>query len=513
MNREGAFLSDNAILFYLASATALAHIATNLTGGYGFFRDELYYIACSEHMAWGYVDHPPLSIAILWLSRFLFGDTLFALRLLPAVSGALTVALTGLLTRHLGGDRYAQLLAATSVLVAPLMLGFHSVYSMNSFDILFWTLAFYLAAIILKNGSQKHFILLGCVLGLGLLNKISVLWLGMGLTVGLLCSPGRKLFLASGIWLAAALAFLLFLPHIIWQATHHFPTLEFIRNATSQKYAAASPWALLSQQIFNMNPAALLIWISGAFYFLTARPVKQFRVLPVTYLTVFLILCINRNSKSEYLGPMFPMLFSVGAVSFEKFILKYDWKWLKPVTLAMLMLSGVILAPFALALLPVETFINYSTLLGVTPSSSEKKEISELPQHYADRFGWPEMVATIAEVYDTLTAAEKTKCVILANNYGEAGAIDFLGRQYNLPKAISGHNNYWLWGPRDADGSVIIHLGGSETAWKEDYAEVILADVFSHDLCMPYENNLPIWICRNRRSLLREDWPEFRHFE
>jgi 4-amino-4-deoxy-L-arabinose transferase-like glycosyltransferase len=296
---RGRFLSDNAVLLYLALAKGLVHVATNLTGGYGFFRDEFYYIACSEHMAWGYVDQPPLSIAVLWLSRLLFGDSLFAIRLLPAVAGAVVVALAGLITRQLGGSRYAQVLAATSVIVAPLTLGVNSIYSMNCFDVLFWTLTFYLVVLIVKNDTQKRWLLVGSVLGLGLLNKISVLWLGVGLAVGLLFTPNRKLFLAPRVWLAAAIALLLFLPHMIWQVSHQFPTLEFIRNATSNKYVAVSPLAMFSQQILSMNPSTFLIWASGVVYFLVAKSVKQFRVLPIIYLTVFLVLCINRNSKSE----------------------------------------------------------------------------------------------------------------------------------------------------------------------------------------------------------------------
>ena len=153
------FRSDNALLVLLALVKFLLHAATNLAGGYGYFRDEFYYIACSDHLAWGYVDHPPWSIAILWISRFLFGDTLFAIRLLPAIAGAAVVALAGLITRELGGRRFAQALAATSVLVAPLTLGMNSYFSMNSFDMLFWTLAIYLIAIILKNDANVRVLL------------------------------------------------------------------------------------------------------------------------------------------------------------------------------------------------------------------------------------------------------------------------------------------------------------------------------------------------------------------
>ena len=506
-------LSDQAVLFYLALAKCLVHVATNLAGGYGYFRDELYYIACSDHMAWGYVDQPPLSIAILWLSRLLFGDSLFALRLLPAIAGGVVVALAGLMTKELGGKRFAQVLAACSVITAPQILGMNSFYSMNAFDILFWTLTLYLLILILKHDQRKRWLLLGSLLGLGLLNKISVLWLGAGLAMGLLLTPNRKLLLAPGVWLAALIAVLLFLPHLIWQVAYGFPTLEFITNATANKYVAASPLALVGQQALNMNPSTFLIWFSGFIYFLISRSAKQYRILPMIYLAVFVVLVINKNSKAEYLSPLFPMLFALGASAVEKFILAFSWRWLKPVVLALVVLTGIATAPFAIAILPVGTFMAYSNALGMTPSTPEKKVLTKLPQFYADMFGWEKMTAAVAAAYNGLSPEEKAHCAIVGNNYGEAGAIDFFGRAYDLPKAISGHNNYWLWGPRNATGAVVIRLGASTEAMRESYGNVTQVGTFRDDYCMPYENNMPVWICRNRRASLKDDWAEFKHYE
>jgi hypothetical protein len=507
------FLSDNALLCYLALAKLIIHLAVNLSGGYGYFRDELYYIACSDHMTWGYVDQPPFSIAALWLSRLLFGDSLFALRLFPAFAGAVVVALSGLMTKELGGKRYAQVLASCCTILAPLTLGMNSYFSMNSFDILFWSLAFYLIIVIMKKDEQKYWLLLGIVLGFGLLNKISVLWLGAGLTFGLLLTPNRKLLLTRRVWYAAAIAFLLFLPHIIWQVKYDFPTVEFIKNATSNKYVAISPVGMLFEQVMNMNPFSFPIWFAGVLFFLIAKSTKQFRILPLIYLAVFVILVINRNSKSEYMGPMFPMLFTLGAFSIENFILMMNWRWLKPVILILLLPGGIISAPFALPILPVETFIAYSQALGMAPSTPEKKKLNKLPQHYADMFGWEKMAAAVTDAYNTLSPEEKTKCAIICGNYGEAGAIDFFGRKYNLPKAISGHNNYWLWGPRDATGEVVICLGGSKEAIFKSYKEAIQVGLFNDEYCMPYENNMPVWVCKSRIVPLKEAWPEFKHYE
>jgi hypothetical protein len=517
MNRhfksKSIFQRENVFLVLLASVKLLVHLGTNLFGGYGIFRDELYYIACSKHMAWGYVDQPPFSIALLWLNRYLFGDSLFALRLLPALTGAATVFLAGLLAKKLGGGRFAQVLAAASALGAPLLLGMNGHYSMNSFDILLWTLAFYLIVLIADDGAPRYWPLLGFVLGLGLLNKISVLWLGAGLFVGLLLTMHRKLLLTSKAWLAAGIALLIFLPHVVWQIANHFPTLEFIRNASGEKYIAASPLAMFMEQALNMNPATMLFWLPALVYFLVAKSMRRFRILPIIYLVVFAILVVNGTSKAEYLGPMFPLLFALGAVALEKFIVRFTWRWLKPLTLAPLLLSGVAVSPLALPILPVENYIAYAEALGFAPSTPEKKELGKLPQHYADCFGWEKMVKAVAAAYATLTPEEKAQCAIMADNYGEAGAIDFFGPLYGLPKAISGHNNYWLWGPRGATGEVIIRLGGSADAMREAYKEVSQAGMFRDDYCMPYENDMAVWILKGRLRPLQDDWAEFKHFE
>jgi hypothetical protein len=507
-----SFLSGNGVLFLLAFLKLALHLVTNLPGGYGYVRDELYYLACSDHMAWGFVDQPPFSVGVLWVSRLLFGDSLFAIRLLPALSGAIVVLLTGFLTRALGGGRYAQILACVCIIAAPLTLGMDSVFSMNCFETLFWTAAFYTIIVALRKGQRKSWLILGVVLGLGLLNKISVLWLCTGLGVGLLLTTDRKQLLTPGPWIAAGLTFIIFLPHVLWQALNGYPTLEFIRNAGSGKYVSLSPVAMLLQQSLFMNPLTLPVWLSGVIYFMISKNVRSFRILPLIYLVVFVILAVNRDVKATYLGPLFPMLFAVGGYTAERFQLRFNLRWVRPVIVTLVLAAGAILAPFVMAVLPVQSYISYAQALGVAPATSEKNEIGRLPQHFADMFGWENMVQTVAGAYATLTPEEKGKCAILCNNYGEAGAIDFFGRKFGLPGAISGHNNYWLWGPGHATGEVVIRLGGSLEALRAAYAEVNQAGLIMNEFCMPYESNLPVWICRYRKSSLQNDWSQFKTF-
>lgn len=494
-------------LLAVAVGKFLLHSSVNLSGGYGYFRDEFYYLACAEHLAWGYVDHPPLSIGALWVSRSLLGDSLAALRFLPSLAGALVVLLTALLARELGGRRFAQVLAGLAVGIAPLFLAMQGFYSMNGFDHLFWAASVYILARFITTRDSRWWLLLGVVLGLGLLNKISVLWFGFGLAVGLLLTPLRRTLLSKGPWLAAFIALAFFLPHIGWQIVNGWPTLEFMRHAASLKMAIKSPLDFLGGQLLGMHPLTLPIWLSGLLGYFFWTPLKKFRIFGWIFLVVALLLALNGASRDYYLAPAYPMLFAAGAVAIEQLTRYRRRSWLKPFSVVILLLGGLITLPMTLPVLPVETYIRYQEALGLAPPSEEKTAVGKLPQHFADRFGWREMTETVAQVYQRLPAQEQSQCGIFAENYGEAGAIDFFGPHYGLPGAISGHNNYWLWGPGEFSGAVMIHLGGTLAELQQIYMDVQQAAVFTCEYCMPYENNLPIYVCRGLRRPLHEVWP------
>ncbi len=248
-------------LFALAVVKLALHLV--FQGRYGYFIDELYYYACADHVSWGYVDHPPFSMALLAVNRALFGTSLMALHWLPALLGAVTVFLTGLLTRELGGGKFAQIIAALCVIINPLYLFMHNYYSMNSYDIFFWALSFYLLIRLIKTQKPTLWLMLGLVLGLGLLNKIDVLWLGTGIFAGLIFTPERRWLKTPWPYVAAAIAALLFLPHVLWQIHYGWPTLEFIHNATAYKYAGITRGAFLFALCVEMHPLALPVWLTG----------------------------------------------------------------------------------------------------------------------------------------------------------------------------------------------------------------------------------------------------------
>jgi hypothetical protein len=512
INIPSEFKSNKTLILFLASIPLLLHLYVNIFAGYGYFRDELYYIACSNHLSFGYVDHPPLSVFILKVTTLIFGDSIFAVRLIPAINSALIVFISCLITLKLGGKKTAIIISSLSVIFAPVYLAMSGFYSMNSIDILLWSIAFYYIILIIENNETKDWIILGIIMGLGLLNKISFLWLGAGLLAGLLMTDKRKVLLTTKPYLSAIIALLIFSPYIIWNAVNDFAHLEFIRNATSEKYSGLNVATFIKGQLMNMNPATLIVWLLGLYYFLFDKTGKRFRILGIIYATVFLILVINQHSKAEYLSPAYIVLFAGGGVLIER-LTTVKFRWLRYAVIVPIVFIGIFAAPLTLPILPVGSYINYADRYGFSPSSSEGKELSKLPQHYADMFGWEELAANVSVAYMTLSPDDQKRAVVFCNNYGEASAINFFRKDYRLPEAISGHNSYWLWGFEKIDDPVVIIIGGNKEELLEmfEYVEEIL--IHKAKYAMPYENNLPIFIGRNLRAPLDSIWVKVKHYD
>ncbi len=506
------------IIFSFSLFELLLHLYTNAFAGYSYFRDELYYVACSNHLAAGYVDQPPFASYILFISIKLFGDSLFALRFLPALISSVTVFFTGLITRKLNGSYFAIFLACLSITLAPQFLGSNTYYSMNTFDWLFWTVAAYIVILIVhkdptgKKNNYKLWIWLGIVLGLGLLNKIDLLWFGAGLFIGLILTPQRKYLKTKWPYVAGIIAFILFSPYIIWNITHSYATLEFMRRAASIKYSSQNPATFIQDMILSMNPFSLPIWIAGIYFFFFSKEGKVFKIVGYIFLVSFLILIINWHSKAEYIAPAFPMLFAAGGVMFEKIIQSKNFVWIKFALPTIIFLTGVMLMPLALPILPVENFIKYSKTLGLQPSTAEAQHLENLPQFYADMFGWENMASTVSKVYSSLSPEEQKRTVVYAQNYGEAGAIDFYQKDFSLPRVVCGHNNYWFWGPGDTTFTTVIVIGGSKEDHLQTCGSVEQAGIIQSKDAIPYENNLPVFICRHLKISYKVIWQSVRFF-
>lgn len=502
-------LSATAVLIYLGMAKLLIHLAVN--GRYGFFRDELYYIICGERLAFGYVDHPPLTPLIARASRLLFGDSLLGLRVFPALAGAATVVLAGLLARKLGGGRLAQVLAAVSVICAPGILNFGYLLTNNAFDILFWTLAAYLLAVILKDGRPRLWPLFGLVTGIALQNKYSIAFFVAALGAGLLLTPARSRLRSGWLWTGAAVALAVFLPNLLWQLRQGLPFIELNRNAVAHKNAILSPLQFLGGQVMETLPFVFLVVLIGVFYFLLAPGMKTVRAFGWAYLAL-LAFFIFSGGKTYYLAAIYPTMLAGGAVGLERLASRPKWRWLAPVTLSLIILAGAAAAPFAVPVLPVEKLVSLAQRLGITPPAGERKAMGLLPQHFADQFGWEDMTETVAGVYRGLSDADRSVCGIFAQNYGEASAVNIFGRKLGLPWAASGHNNYWLWGPAPGRGEVLIAIGGKSEDHLQAYREVVEAARHTNKYAMPYESDLPIFLCRGPKVKLLDFWPRVRNY-
>ncbi len=516
------------VVWGMAALALAVHIAVNLSGGYGLFRDELYFVACSENLSAGYVDHPPLSVLLLKLWRLLFGSSLFAIRFPIALAAAGTVALAGLITRELGGGTRAAFFACLAVLVSPVHLGITNIFSMNGFDILAWAAATCVLLTLIRDPRPSRWLLLGMLLGLGLLNKTSVLWLGAGIAVAMiLIAPLRRQLRTVWPYLAAAIALSLFSPFLIWNAVHGFPHLEFMRNAL-MKYRSQTPGTFLTGVLLAHHPLTAPFWLGGLLFLAFGRPSptwksdvpgsdhetrrSQMRALFVIFSTVVVILLLNYHSKPEYLTAGMVLVFAGGGLAVERVLAGRWGRALAAAYAVVLILTGMFVAPMALPVLPVNSYIAYSRALGMAPATAEGHQLSDLPQFYADMFGWKEKARDVARVFDSLSAAEKAKCAIFAQNYGQCGAIDYFGEKYGLPPSIGGHNSYWTWGPRGHTGELVIVLGGDMEDLEKVFESVERAGISACDHCIPYEDNVPIYICRRAKKPLGEIWAKTKHY-
>jgi Dolichyl-phosphate-mannose-protein mannosyltransferase len=513
------------VLIALCSVKLLLHIFTSVQR-YGYFRDELYYLDMARHLDWGYVDAAPLIAVYAKIALWMGGShgSLAALRIIPALAGTALIALTMLIARELGGGRYAQFLAGLCVLLSPAVLVMDNFLSMNAFEPLYWMGCMWMVARILRTGDSRLWLWFGVLAGLGLENKHSTLSFGFAVTVALLLTQHRREFAKPWIWIACAIALALFLPNIIWQIRHHWPTIEDLENVRrSGKNVVLGPIAFVKQQILALQPILLPVWLAGLVWFLRSR---RWRVLGLTFV-VFFVLMEVAHGKDYYVFPIYPLLFAGGGVVIEKAI----EMWLSSRTAfvrtafvrtafvrtttraavaAVIVLGSLPLLPMMIWMLPPERLLAYQNAIGIKPAKQEVHHESLLPQVIADQFGWPELVSQVAAIYNSLPADERAETGIWAGNYGEAGAINLWGPKYGLPRAYSRHQNLWYWGPPP-----IVYKNLIVIEWSLD-------DV--RDNCTSYqafehyekfgmgEENTPIYLCRGVKFDIQKIWWHSHHW-
>ncbi|WP_035350219.1 ArnT family glycosyltransferase [Edaphobacter aggregans] len=508
-----------ALLF--ATIKLLLHIATNLWEAridYGYFRDELYYLICGRHLAWGYVDHGPIVALQARLAELIFGHSLTGIRMLSALAGATRVLLTGLLAWALGGRRSAQGLAVTGILLAPQYLGLDSYLSMNSFESAFWMGCTLALTLILRGRNEKScWIWFGICGGVGLLNKPSMTFFLLALLIGLLLTPQRRPLFSRWAAIGVALLVLIALPNLLWQVHNHWPTLEFLHNGQLEnKNIKLGALPFLGKQILNLQPISIFLWIPGLVWLLRSTSAKQWRFLGYTYL-LFLAMMMALHAKDYYVVPIYPVLFAAGGIAWEQHfanrkLVRANSRFGFPVYQTTLIVGGLISLPMAIPVMRPSTWLAYTKALHLydATGNTENESSGILPQFYADRFGWQEEVNEVTRIYHSLSPEDQKRVGILCSNYGEASAINFLGR--DLPRAISGHNSYWMWGPNGATGEVmIIVTGATPEELRENYDSVEIAGRMDNPLSMPYERR-NIYLVRGRHKNVTTDWKDFKHY-
>ncbi len=487
--------------FALGAVKLLLHLVTNQQ--YGFHRDELYFIVCGAQLAWGYVDQGPLVPALAALSRAIGGESLAALRFLPAIAGAFTVFATCWLARLLGGGRFSQIVAGTAVLIAPAYLRMHTMLHIPTFESTLWTLGSLLLALLLKRNEPRLFLLLGVVCGVGILNKPTMVLFGAGLIAGLaISSEARAYFRSRYLWLGGALALPIVAPFLWWQVENGWPSAGFVEELNTNTLGRIPWWAFLLGQIVYLHPLSLPLWVGGLVFLLRSAETRRYRSLAWIWIVPFLVL-VATGAKIYYLAAAYPPLLAAGGVWLERSV---EGATARRAVIALLLVGGALLVPAGLPIVPLEHYPAFVRTF--TGGGTRAEELHEVINDYYDMKGWGELASAVRVVRDEVREETGSGAGVFTSNYGEASALRVFAS--DLPPARSGHLSFHLWGAGVSDPEIEILVGFEPVAASVLCADAVLATRFQHPYDGAVEDDVPIVVCRPRRPL-REVWSSLRH--
>jgi len=506
-----------ALMAALSLAFLLLLLLPTLSPYYGFYSDELYYLACADRPALGYVDHPPFFVYVLWLHRALVGDSLLALRLLPALLGVLTALLTGWMARRLGGGRFAQALAMLAVIASPQCQVLFSFFSVNCLELLLWATTCAVLLELLRSRRSPLWVVLGGVLGISLLTKHTTLLLVADLAVAVLLSPLRRDLRSPWPWLGALVAVAIVSPNVHWQAAHGWPSIAFYRGIAASN-GATSAVAQLGRQLVAQNPATLPIWGSSLCFFLGPGRGRRSRPLGWLFLGMLLIALAGGQSRADRIAGIFPVAFAGGAVFLESVGTSARGRLVRAaiayVLPAVLVATGLMAATLMLPILPPELLAKHP-LYDPEAGSGWRVEVgtNRIPYHLANRTHWKAFVATVARVVEALEPAQREDAILLTDYFGHAGALEYYGREQGLPPVYSSMTGYFLWGPPGHSPQTVIAIGIDEDFLRAHFESVSVATLFRCDYCPPVVDDLPILVARFPKEPFSELWPEIGRLE
>jgi 4-amino-4-deoxy-L-arabinose transferase-like glycosyltransferase len=501
--------TDLFIIAGLSLSLLLYHLFTSALSSYGYFVDELYYIACSKRLAFGYLDHPPLSILLLALNRWVLGDSLPAIRFLPALALAATVFVTGIITRSLGGTRTAMVIASLAVIAMPVYLLMGSFYSMNAFEILLWTIILYLIIRLVREENPKIWPAIGLLMGIGLEMKHTMVLYAIALVIGMFLTPARRFLLNKWFVWAMVCSLLLLLPNLVWQYANGFPSLEFYRNAMVNKNISTAPLGIVLGQVLFAGPFALPLWIIGLVYFFS-HDGSKYRFLGWTYLVLFLVMVLSQSSRPDRIAAIYPALFAGGVVAIQRLRRPLTNRVVTRLMLVMLLAGATIAAPLFTPLLSPPVLRNYMSAIGFSFSVESGKVGDPLPQWLGDRLGWHELASEVSRVYHSLSPEEQRNTVLVSTNYGEAGALELYGKEFGLPPVFATHNSFHMWGPPSDSIKTYIAVFVDGGDLERKFISVSEAGLQTCEYCTRPQQRIPVYVARGPKFSITKEWPTFK---
>jgi hypothetical protein len=479
-------------------------------GRYDVFRDELYFIVCGRHPDFGYVDQPPVT-PLLAAGFYGLGHSVWWLRLPATLAAGALGWLSVRFARLLGGDGFAAAGAGVAVSIAPMLMGMVAILNTTWFDPLAWTLIAYFLVKAVKTGDRTAFVWAAVVVGIDFEVKYALVFWGVSLVAGLVATPERRVFRERMLWLGAGLAALIGVPSLVWQATHGWPFLE-LAAAARGKNADTSPLSFVANQILVMNPFLAPVWISGIVAPFVIDRLKDLRFLAIAFL-VSLALVLITHGKDYYIAATYPVMFIVGAVALRQWLRGLKGRVAAIGCGALAVAFSAAVAPMALPVLSVAQLNSYMLNSPLKPQQQEKSfKGTLLPQVFADQVGWHDFTDQVGQAWQAIPIAERARTAIKVDNYGEAGALDVYGGPYGLPPALSGHNQYYLWGLRRQHPVHLLVVQDHPERLTPYCQETVILGTTHSPNAMSYENGKVIAWCKGLKVDPVKLWPELKNF-
>ena len=496
-------ISDNMLLLLIGGGVVLFHILTN--GQYGFHRDELDILMNARQLDWGYVAYPPLTPFVARIGLTLFGTSLVGLRLFSALAQGIVVILVGLMARDFGGGRLAQVTAALAVAISPVALTTGMLIQYMSFDYLWWVLLSFCTVRLLRTEDPRWWLGIGAAIGLGMMTKYTMIFFVAGLVVAVLITSSRRYLRSPWLWAGVAVALLIFLPNLLWQIQHDFISLDFLSAIHARDIEWGRTDNFLTEQLYvAVNPFTLPLWVAGLLFFFLAPAGKRFRPLAWMFLTTFVLMLVTRG-RAYYVGPAYPMLLAAGAAWVESWLHTLSprkARWGQAGLAALLLVGAVVAVLLIKPVVPINSPL-WDVVVEVSDTTSEM-------------VGWPDLVQQVADIYAGLPVEEQAATAILAGNYGEAGAFDLYGPEYDLPPVISGSNSLWARGYGDPPPETVIVVGFEGNYARHFFASCQVAGQVSNQYGVKNEessHHTTIFICRQPRKPWADMWAEMQWFQ